>query len=129
SRELGDVTVYLPHFRQDTVQEIIDHLREGDDAVASETIVRPVRVVPNPSLTQGVVDAFEALPTWSRPAKTARSTVSRLVKAAAVLHQHQIQDDALEVARKRVVSALLLHMDANQSWVDKKIEQYTEVDY
>ncbi|MGQ7788328.1 DEAD/DEAH box helicase [Nesterenkonia sp. K-15-9-6] len=129
NRELGDVTVYLPHFRQDTVQQIIEHLRDGDDAVASETITSPVRVAPNPDLPQGVVDAFEALPTWSRPAKTARSTVSRLVKAAAVLHQHQVQDDALEVARKRVVSALLAHLDANRDWVEQKIEQYTEVEY
>lgn len=129
SRELGDVTVFLPHFRQDTVQEIIERLRDGDDAVASEAIVRPVRVVPNPDLPEGVAEAFEALPTWSRPAKTARSTVTRLVKAAAVLHQNQLQDDALEVARKRVVSALLAHLDSNRDWVEEKIEQYTEVDY
>lgn len=127
--ELNEVQAFLPHFRHETVETVISALRDGDNAVSSDTIVNPIRVEPDQSLPAGVEAAFLALPTWSRPAKTARSATSRLVRAAAVLHQYGIQDDALTVARERVISVLLSHLEANADWVEDKIEQYTEVDY
>lgn len=127
--ELNSVRVYLPHFNQEKLQLIIERLRTGDDATASEVIADPVRLVANPDVPGDVWEAFAAFPTWTRPARTARSTTSRLYSASMVLAQYGVLGDAPSTASRYVVSALMNHLDSHRDFVDRKVEEYEEVDF
>lgn len=121
--------MYLPHFNQKTTGSIIARLRDGDDATAAEVIADPIRVVPNPDVSEAVWEAFEEFPTWTRPVKTARSTTSRLVSASTVLSKYGVLDDAVRIAEKRIVETMLGHFEAHRKWVEDKVGQFEEVDY
>lgn len=127
--ELNAVRVYLPHFDDKTVEGVIGRLRDGDDAIASDVIAKPVRVVRNPEVPAEAWGAFDAFPTWTRPVRTARSTTSRLVTASMVLSRNDVLEDAPSIAQRHIVDTLLSHFETNREWVENKVEEYTDVDY
>lgn len=127
--ELNSVRVYLPHFDEQSVSRVIQRLRDGDDAIATDTIANPVSLVRNPAVPSEVWDAFRDFPTWTRPVKTARNTTARLLSAGMVLAQHEIVPDALTRAQSRIVDVLLSHRAAHHGYIDEKVKAFEEVDF
>ena len=128
--ELNSVRVYLPHFDATSVGRVVKQLNSGDDVVPVEVIVDPVRVELNEKVPAAAFRAFEALPTWTRPAKTARSAVDRLMRCAQeVMLQYEVAENPIATAESRIRSAVRDHYEANRKFVEEKLDQYAEVDF
>lgn len=128
--ELNSVRVFLPHFDQEATERVVGQLNSGEDATASEVIVNPIRVDENPNVPAEAWDALLRLPTWTRPAKTAKSAVDRLMRCAKeVMLEYELVESPIASAEARVRGAIRDHYDANRSFVDDKLDQYAEVDF
>ncbi|MHA3724247.1 DEAD/DEAH box helicase [Leucobacter sp. HY1910] len=128
--ELNSVRVYLPHFDQEATERVVGSLNSGDDAVASEVTMNPVRVERNPAVPDAAWDALAALPTWTRPAKTAKSEVDRLMRCAKeIMLTYELVDAPIAAAENAVRSAISTHFEANKQFVLDKLDQYAEVDF
>ncbi|MBN9214171.1 MAG: DEAD/DEAH box helicase family protein [Microbacterium sp.] len=126
---LNAVNIYLPNFRADSVEKVIGRLTDGDDAVTTEVVVAPVPVAPNPAVPEAVWMALRALPSWTRPQKTARSDVERASKVAHILSAAGVLPEAASQLQTTVVSALRAHLAAKRPFVDEKVAEFEEVNY
>lgn len=126
---LNAVNIYLPNFRRESVKAVLARLQQGDDAVTAEVVVEPVPVAPNPDVPERVWQALAALPSWTRPQKTARSEVERASRIANILSASTVLPAAAADLEATVVSALSAHLKSNTAFVDAKVREFEEVDY
>jgi type III restriction enzyme len=108
---LNSVECLLPKFNRKTVDDVVRALFIGDDTSppTGRILVNPMEMKPNPAASAAVWEAFEALPSQTRPQKSAKPA-----KRLTALAQELADDDILEGAGKKAHAALYAALDKFQ---------------
>lgn len=108
---LNSVECLLPKFSRKTVDDVVKALLRGDDTTppTGRILVNPVEMKPNPAASAAVWKAFEALPSQTRPQKSAKPA-----KRLTALAQELADDGILEGAGRKAHAALHAALDKFQ---------------
>ena len=116
---LNAVDCLLPKFNRKTVEEVIDALMKGDDSAppTGRILIDYVEVKPHPEATGSVWDAFESLPSQTRPQRGAKP--ARRLTALA----HELACDGILAGAGRLAHGLMHKaLDVFQESQKEKIE-------
>tara|TARA_R110001592_G_scaffold66925_2_gene205448 strand:- start:1956 stop:4562 length:2607 start_codon:yes stop_codon:yes gene_type:complete len=117
---LNAVDCLLPKFDAKTVDQVVDALKSGDETAGTSTgrvLVNPMEMSPNPAISDSVWQAFEALPSQSRPQRGAKPA-----KRLTALAHELAADDILEGAGRKAHAALHKALDTLQAEQKAAIE-------
>ena len=103
---LNTVALYLPHYDDGQVAEVVKSLEKDESGFTSAVEVDSVTCPRNPTVPQGVWDCFSTIPSFTRPAKYHRNDVARLNALATLLVGNGIDPDAMDTARKHITDTL-----------------------
>ncbi len=120
NERLNAVDCLLPNFNRRTVDAVVQALMKGDDTMpppSGRVLVNPFEVKPNPAASAAIWDAFEALPSQTRPQRGAKPA-KRLTALAHELASDGILPNAGKLAHAEMHKAL----DSFQETEKKKIE-------
>jgi len=108
---LNSVECLLPKFNRKTVDEVVNAMLSGDDTTppTGRIFVNPVEMKSNPEASAAIWNAFEALPSQTRPQKSAKPA-----KRLTALAQELADDGILEGAGRKAHTALHLLLDKFQ---------------
>ena len=100
---LNAVDCLLPKFDRQTVEDVVDALMKGDDSAppSGRILIDYVEVKPNPEASQAVWDAFEALPSQTRPQRGAKPA-KRLTALA-----HELAADGILAGAGRLAHGVI----------------------
>ena len=120
---LNSVECLLPKFNRKTVDDVVKALLSGDDTTppTGRILVNPVEMKPNPATSAAVWEAFESLPSQTRPQKSAKPA-RRLTALAGEL----VDDGLLDGAGRKAHAALHLVLDTFQQNNADKIKTKRE---
>lgn len=116
---LNAVDCLLPKFSRKTVEEVVDALMTGDESAApsGRILIDYVEVKPHPDASAAVWDAFETLPSQTRPQRGAKPA-----KRLTALAHELASDDILQHAGKLAHAEMHKALDAFQESHKEKIE-------
>jgi len=116
---LNAVDCLLPKFNRKTVEEVVDALMKGDDSAppTGRILIDYVEVKPHPEVTTAVWDAFEALPSQTRPQRSAKPA-----KRLTALAHELIWDGILEGAGRLAHGVMHKALDEFQKSQHEKID-------
>lgn len=120
SERLNAVDCLLPKFNRKTVESVVDALMKGDDTLLvtpGRVLVNPVEMKPDPGVSNAVWEAFEALPSQSRPQRGAKPA-----KRLTALAQELADDGILDGAGGKAHAKLHEALDQFQTSQKEKIE-------
>jgi type III restriction enzyme len=117
---LNTVSLYLPRFDADAVENVVKGLNDGDGSVTSDVIIEGEIVPRNPNITQEVWDAVGNLPTYSRASKHHKNEVARMNKMAFLLNGAGIDKNAIIEARGMIISTLSAHVESIDKLKEKE---------
>lgn len=126
---LNAVDCLLPEFNRKTVEQVVDALMSGDDSTPppGRILIDYVEVKPNPVASAAVWDAFEALPSQTRPQRGARPA-KRLTALAHELASDAILPGAGKLAHAEMHKALDKFQTENEAKIEAKREAVLVVD-
>ncbi|WP_269617909.1 DEAD/DEAH box helicase [Zhongshania sp. BJYM1] len=110
---LNAVECLLPKFDAKTVEQVVDSLKSGDETAATTAgriLINPAEMAPNPAIPDAVWEAFEALPSQSRPQRNAKPA-----KRLTALAHELAADDILEGAGKKAHAVIHAALDKFQN--------------
>ena len=116
---LNAVDCLLPKFSRKTVEEVVDALMKGDDSAppTGRILIDYVEVKPHPEASVSVWDAFESLPSQTRPQRGAKPA-KRLTALA-----HELASDGILAGAGRLAHGVMHKaLDAFQESQKEKIE-------
>lgn len=116
---LNAVDCLLPRFNKKTVEEVVDALMKGDDSAppTGRILIDYVEVKPNPEANPLVWEAFESLPSQTRPQRGAKP--ARRLTALA----HELASDGILVGAGRLAHGVMHKaLDAFQESQKDKIQ-------
>ena len=116
---LNAVDCLLPKFNRKTVEDVVDALMKGDDSAppAGRILIDYVEVKPHPDASMIVWDAFESLPSQTRPQRGAKPA-----KRLTALAHELAFDDILPGAGSLAHAEMHKTLDAFQEAQKEKIE-------
>ena len=103
---LNTVALYLPHYDDDQVAQVVNSLEKDESGFTSEVEVDSVTCPRNPTVPQDVWNCFSSIPSFTRPAKYHRNDVARLNALATLLVGNEIDPAAMDIARAHIVDTL-----------------------
>lgn len=126
---LNAVDCLLPKFNRKTVEDVVDILMKGDDTAppSGRILIDYVEVKPHPDVSKAVWDAFEALPSQTRPQRGAKPA-KRLTALAHELASDAILPGAGRLAHAEMHKALDAFQDAQKEKIDAKRKSVMIVD-
>lgn len=130
NERLNSVDCLLPKFNKKTVDEVVQALMKGDDTTApagGRILVNPVEMKPNPAVSVAVWDAFEMLPSQTRPQHGAKPA-KRLTSLAHELASDGILPGAGKLAHAEMHKALDTFRDREKEKIDAKRKSVLTVD-
>ncbi|MEM8737501.1 MAG: DEAD/DEAH box helicase family protein [Planctomycetota bacterium] len=91
NEKLNAVDCLLPKFDKQTVESVVQALREGagDTPPTGRILINPVEMMPNPKVEDAIWDKFVSLPSQTRPQRAAKPAI-RLTALA-----HELASDGL----------------------------------
>ena len=109
----------MPKFNRKTVEEVVDALMKGDDSAppTGRILVDYVEVTPHPDASTAVWEAYEALPSQTRPQRGAKPA-----KRLTALAHELAADDILPRAGRLAHAEMHKALDAFQESQKEKIE-------
>ena len=118
---LNSVDCLLPKFNKKTVKEVVDTLMTGDDTAppTGRILIDYVEVKPHPDASTDVWQAFEALPSQTRPQQGAKPA-KRLTALAHELASDDILTGAGKLAHGEMHRALDTFQENQQEKIDDK---------
>ncbi|MDC7689824.1 DEAD/DEAH box helicase [Vogesella indigofera] len=116
---LNAVDCLLPKFSKKTVEEVVDALMRGDESAgpSGRILINYVEVKPHPGASAAVWDAFEGLPSQTRPQRGAKAA-----KRLTALAHELASDDILPRAGRLAHAAMHKALDAFQEYQKEKID-------
>jgi superfamily II DNA or RNA helicase len=116
---LNAVDCLLPKFNRKTVEEVVDALMKGDDSAppSGRILIDYVEVKPHPDASISIWEAFEALPSQTRPQRGAKPA-----KRLTALAHELASDDILPRAGRLAHAEMHKVLDAFQESQSEKIE-------
>jgi type III restriction enzyme len=127
---LNAVDCLLPKFNVKTVNQVVDALMNGDDSTTTapgRILINPVEMRPNPIVDQAIWDAFEALPSQTRPQRGAKPA-KRLTALAHELSSDGILTGAGKKAHSEMHAALDTFQETQKTKIDAKRKLVMTVD-
>lgn len=126
---LNAVDCLLPKFSKKTVEEVVDALTKGDDSAppTGRILIDYVEVKPHPEAPTGVWDAFEALPSQTRPQRGAKPA-KRLTALAHELASDGILAGAGQLAHGVMHTALDTFQDSQKEKIEAKRKSVMTLD-
>lgn len=126
---LNAVDCLLPKFNKSTVQAVVDALMKGDDTAppSGRILIDYVEVKPHPEATDAVWNAFEALPSQTRPQQGAKPA-KRLTALAHELASDGILPGAGKQAHAEMHKALDAFQESQKSKIEAKRKAVMTVD-
>jgi type III restriction enzyme len=103
---LNTVSLYLPDFNEAAVENVVKGLNDGEESITSEVIVDGIIIPRNSEISQGVFDAIENLPSYSKPSRIIIPEITRLNKMANLLSGSDIDKTANNQAKEVVINTL-----------------------
>jgi len=116
---LNAVDCLLPKFNRKTVEEVVDALMKGDDSAppTGRILIDYVEVKPHPDAAAAIWDAFESLPSQTRPQRGAKPA-KRLTALA-----HELASDGILAGAGRLAHGVMHKaLDEFQESQKEKIE-------
>ena len=116
---LNAVYCLLPKFNKKTVREVVDALMKGDDSAppSGRILIDYVEVKPHPDASSAVWEAFETLPSQTRPQHGAKPA-----KCLTALAHELASDDILTGAGRLAHGEMHKALDAFQESQQEKID-------
>lgn len=126
---LNAVDCLLPKFNKSTVQAVVDALMKGDDTAppSGRILIDYVEVKPHPEATDALWNAFEALPSQTRPQQGAKPA-KRLTALAHELASDGILPGAGKQAHAEMHKALDAFQESQKSKIEAKRKAVMTVD-
>jgi len=130
NERLNAVDCLLPKFNKKTVEDVVQALMKGDDTMppsGGRILVNPVEIKPNPTASAAVWDAFEALPSQTRPQRGAKPA-KRLTALAHELASDDILPGAGKLAHAEMHKALDKFQESEKAKIEAKRKAVLTVD-
>lgn len=125
---LNAVDCLLPKFNRKAVEQVVDELTTGSEAATpGRVLIDYIEVVPNPAVSPAVWEAFEALPSQTRPQRGAKPAV-RLTALAHELASDDILPGAGRLAHAEMHAALDKFQADNAAKIKDKRQSVLVVD-
>jgi len=126
---LNAVDCLLPKFNRKTVEEVVDALMKGDDSAppTGRILIDYVEVKPHPEASASVWDAFESLPSQTRPQRGAKPA-KRLTALAHELASDGIRAGAGRLAHGVMHKALDVFQESQKEKIEAKRKSVLTVD-
>ena len=126
---LNAVDCLLPKFNRKTVEEVVDALMKGDDSAppTGRILIDYVEVKPHPEASAAVWDAFESLPSQTRPQRGAKPA-KRLTALAHELASDGILAGAGRLAHGVMHKALDVFQESQKEMIEAKRKSVLTVD-
>jgi type III restriction enzyme len=118
--KLNSVDCLLPKFDRDTVQSVVNALRDGngEPPPIGRILINPKEMKPNPAVKQAVWDRFVSLPSQTRPQRGAKPAI----RLTALAHE-LASDGILPGAGARAHEAMHRMLEA---YIEERIEAFAE---
>jgi type III restriction enzyme len=130
NERLNAVDCLLPKFNKKTVEDVVQALMMGDDTMppsGGRILVNPLEVKPNPAASSTVWEAFEALPSQTRPQRGAKPA-KRLTALAHELASDDILPGAGKLAHAEMHKALDRFQESEKAKIEAKRKAVLTVD-
>src|ERR1035437_5223247 len=130
NERLNAVDCLLPKFNRKTVEDVVQALMKGDDTMppsGGRILVNPVEMKPNPAASAAVWEAFEALPSQTRPQRGAKPA-KRLTALAHELASDGILPGAGKLAHAEMHKALDKFQESEKAKIEAKRKAVLTVD-
>lgn len=126
---LNTVDCLLPKFNRKTVEEVVDVLMTGDESAppSGRILIDYVEVRPHPDASVAIWDAFEALPSQTRPQRGAKPA-RRLTALAHELASDAILEGAGRIAHAVMHQALDVFKESQKEKIEVKRKSVMTVD-
>lgn len=126
---LNAVDCLLPKFNKITVQAVVDALMKGDDTAppSGRILIDYVEVKPNPDAAAALWEAFESLPSQTRPQQGAKPA-KRLTALAHELASDGILPGAGKLAHAEMHKALDVFQESQKEKIEAKRKEVLRVD-
>jgi len=127
---LNTVECLLPKFNRTTVDEVVKALMKGDDTMppsGGRILVNPVELKPNPEASAAVWEAFEGVPSQTRPQRGAKPA-KRLTALAHELASDDILPGAGKLAHAEMHKALDNFQESEKTKIEAKRKAVLTVD-
>lgn len=126
---LNAVDCLLPRFDRKTVEEVVDTLMKGDESAppTGRILIDYVEVVPHPEASAAIWEAFEALPSQTRPQRGARPA-QRLTALAHELACDDILPRAGSLAHAEMHKALNAFQESQKDKIEASRKAVLTVD-
>lgn len=126
---LNAVDCLLPKFNRKTVEEVVDALMKGDDSAppTGRILIDYAEVKPHPEASASVWDAFESLPSQTRPQRGAKPA-KRLTALAHELASDGILAGAGRLAHGVMHKALDVFQESQKEKIEAKRKSVLTVD-
>lgn len=126
---LNTVALYLPHYDDAQVSEVVKSLEKDESGFTSAVEVDSVTCPRNPTVPASVWDCFSSIPSFTRPAKYHRNDVARLNALATLLVGSDIDPTAMETARTHIVDTLAREATRLGAALDKTAKDLGDLTY
>ncbi len=130
NERLNSVECLLPKFHKKTVEDVVQALMKGDDTMppsGGRILVNPVEMKPNPAASDAIWEAFEALPSQTRPQRGAKPA-KRLTALAHELASDGILPNAGKLAHAAMHDALDKFQESEKAKIEAKRKAVLTVD-
>lgn len=130
NERLNAVDCLLPRFKRKTVDDVVQALMKGDDTMppsGGRILVNPVEMKPNPAASPAIWEAFESLPSQSRPQRGAKPA-KRLTALAHELASDDILPGAGKLAHAEMHKALDKFQENEKAKIEAKRKAVLTVD-
>jgi type III restriction enzyme len=130
NERLNSVNCLLPKFNKKTVDDVVKALMNGDDTMppsGGRILVNPIEMKPNPAASGTVWEAFEALPSQTRPQRGAKPA-KRLTALAHELASDDILPGAGKLAHAEMHKALVNFQESEKAKIEAKRKAVLTVD-
>lgn len=126
---LNAVDCLLPKFNRKAVEEVVDALMKGDDSAppTGRILIDYVEVKPHPEAIASVWDAFESLPSQTRPQRGAKPA-KRLTALAHELASDGILSGAGRLAHGAMHKALDVFQESRKEKIEAKRKSVLNVE-
>ena len=127
---LNAVDCLLPKFNRNTVESVVEALMKGDDtlpATPGRILIDYVEVNPNPDASAAVWEAFETLPSQTRPQRGAKPA-QRLTALAHELASDGILPGAGKLAHAAMHKAMDAFLESQKENIESKRKSVMTVD-
>jgi len=126
---LNTVALYLPHFDDDQVSRVVEQIQTDDDDFTPVVEVDSVTCTPNKAMPAELWTCLGSLPTYTRPSKHHRNSVSRLNALATLLVGTGIDTKAMDTARTHITDALAAEATRLGTKLDATIADFEKLSY